>query len=122
VQRIELPAHAVALSAQGRNLAVLAVESFEPARARLRIEVYRQGSEERQVLRFDETLPASADAGAVTPEFAPEVALAPGQPWVAVYGFGLSVFDWRTGTRLFPKGASPPGTLLRSQNLAPHPQ
>lgn len=122
-QRIELPTHAVALSAQGRDLAVLAVESFEPARARLRIEVYRQGSEERRVLRFDEALPASADAGAAgAPEFAPEVALAPSQPWVAVYGFGLSIFDWRTGARVFPKGASPPSTLLRSQNLAPNVQ
>ena len=120
-QRIELPAHAVALSAQGRDLAVLAVEGFEPARARLRIEVYRQGSDERRVLRFDEALPAAADAGAATtPEFAPELALAPGQPWVAVHGFGLSVFDWRTGARLFPKGESPPSTLLRSQNLAPN--
>jgi hypothetical protein len=117
-QRIELPAHAVALSAQGRDVAVLAVESFEPARARLRIEVYRQGSEERRVLRFDEVLPISPDAGA--PAFAPELALAPGQPWVAVHGFGLSVFDWRTGARLFPKEASPPSTLLRSQNLAPN--
>jgi hypothetical protein len=99
-------------------VAVLAVESFEPARARLRIEVYRQGSEERRVLRFDEVLPISPDAGA--PAFAPELALAPGQPWVAVHGFGLSVFDWRTGARLFPKEASPPSTLLRSQNLAPN--
>ena len=122
-QRIELPAHALALSAQGRDLAVLAVESFEATRARLRIEVYRQGGEERRVLRFDEPVPSSADAGAAgAPEFAPELALAPGQPWVAVYAFGLSVFDWRTGARLFPKGTSPPSTLLRSQNLAPDPQ
>jgi hypothetical protein len=118
-QRIQLPAHAVALSAHGRDLAVLAVEGFEPTRARLRVEVYRQGSEDRRVLRFDEALPAAVDGGADLPEFAPELALAPVQPWVAVYGFGLSVFDWRTGARLFPRGASPPSTLLRSQNLAP---
>ncbi|HEU4578331.1 MAG TPA: hypothetical protein VFS67_08755 [Polyangiaceae bacterium] len=121
-QRIELPRYAVALSAQGRDLAVLAVESFEPTRARLRIELYRQGSDERRVIRFDEAVPAPADGGAPVPEFAPELALAPGQPWVAVSGFGLSVFDGRTGARLFPKGASSPSTLLRSQNLAPDPR
>jgi hypothetical protein len=121
-QRIELPAHSVALTSQGRELAVLAVEGFEPARARLRLELYRQDSEGRRVLRFDDPLPAQADAGAGAPslaQFAPEVALAPGKSWVAVFGFGLSVFDSRTGARLFPPGAPAASSFLPVQNLAP---
>ncbi|MEO8177365.1 MAG: hypothetical protein ABI895_00905 [Deltaproteobacteria bacterium] len=120
-QRIELPQHAVALAKQGRDLAVLAVESLEEARARLRVELYRQGSDERRVLRFEDVVSAAPlDAGAPrTPEFAPEVALAPGQSWVAVFGFGLSVFDWRTGVRLFPRASSAASALSPTQNLAP---
>src|SRR4029079_17463374 len=70
-QRIELPAHAVALTSQGRDLAVLAVEGFEPARARLRLELYRQGSEGRRVLRFDDPVPAPGDAGTAAGSLAP---------------------------------------------------
>ena len=123
-RRIELPPHSVALASEGSELAVLAVESFEPARARLRVELYRQGSEGRRVLRFDDPLPEHADAGAAkagVAQFAPEVALAPGRPWVAVFGFGLSVFDWRTGARLFPPGAAAASAFLPVQNLAPGP-
>jgi len=120
-QRIELPPHSVALASQGRDLAALAVESFEPARARLRVELYRQGGEGRRVLRFDDPVPEHADAGAraESVRFAPEVALAPGRPWLAVFGFGLSVFDWRTGARLFPPGAPAASAFLPVQNLAP---
>jgi hypothetical protein len=120
-QRIELPQHAVALDKQGRDLAVLAVESLDEVRARLRVELYRQGTDERRVLRFDDVVPvAPSDAGAGrTPEFAPQVVLAPGRPWVAVFGFGLTVFDWRTGVRLFPRAAPVAGALSPTQNLAP---
>ena len=120
-QRIELPQHAVALANQGRDLAVLAVESLEETRARLRVELYRQGTDERRVLRFDDSVPATpADAGAGhSPEFAPELALAPGRPWVAVFGFGLSVFDWRTGVRLFPQGSGAASVLSAPQSWPP---
>jgi hypothetical protein len=119
-QRIELPAHALALTSLGRELAVLAVEALERARVQLRIEVYTQGSVERRVLRFEDAPPTRPDAGpgaARTVEFAPELALAPGRPWVAAFGFGLAVFDWRTGARLFPAGNT--SRHRNPQNLAP---
>lgn len=127
----ELPPHTVALAAQGRELAVLAVESIDEARARLRVEVYTRsepsaqapaGLRLRQVLHQDDTPPgsprrplAAPDAGpsqAPAPRFAPEVVLAPGRPWVAIHGFGLTVFDWHTGSRRLPPEAA-------AQKLAP---
>ncbi len=122
--RLALPAHTVALAARGRELALLAVEAIGERRAQLRVEVYSraepsaeapEGMRLRQVLHHEERLAASPDAGpsrAPAPRFAPEVALAPGRPWLAVNGFGLAVFDWRTGKRLLPREAD-------AQKLAP---
>ena len=107
--QLELPPHTVALAALGRQLAILAVESIDQWRAELRVDVYTRGEVSEQlpgglrlvqVLRRVDALPSSPDAGpshGPPPRFAPEVALAPGRPWLAIHGFGLAVFDWRTG-------------------------
>lgn len=122
--QLELPPHTVALAAQGRELAVLAVESIEARRAQLRAEVYTRaelsaeapgGLRLRRVLRQEDRSAAdqqsthAPDAGPsrLSPApFAPEVVLAPGRPWLAIHGFGLSVFDWQTGRRRLPPEAA----------------
>jgi hypothetical protein len=122
--QLELPPQTVAIAAQGRELAVLAVESVGDRGALLRVDVYTRaepapeglgGLRLRQVLHQDDTLPSSPDAGPSReppPQFAPEVALAPGRPWLAIHGYNLAVFDWRTGKRQLPRTGS-------TQKLAP---
>lgn len=125
--RLELPPHTVALASQGRELAVLSVESIDGQRARLRADVHTRadpattpgGLRLRQVLHHDDTprgikplTPGERRSSAPLPRFAPEVVLAPGRPWLAVHGFGLAVYDWRTGGRRLPPEAA-------AQKLAP---
>jgi len=110
-QRIELPPHPVALASRGKELGVLAVESVGDSLLRLRVELYRRGSESRRVLRFDAPAPPPGEQWA---SFAPELALAPARNWAIVMAFGLSVYDTANGTQLFP-----PGAPSRAQNLAP---
>jgi hypothetical protein len=109
-QRIELPAHAVALASRGKELGVLAVESLQGERMRLRIEIYAAGSENRDVLRFDALGSGPADAGRSAPFF-PELAFSPLGDWLAVSVFGPELYDRRRKLRLVPPSAA--------QKLAP---
>ncbi|MEY4550973.1 MAG: hypothetical protein RL685_7168 [Pseudomonadota bacterium] len=122
---LELPPRTVAIAALGLELAILAVESIDDRRAQLRADVYTREARSpgsprvlrlRRELRHDDTLPARPGVGpslGSAPRFAPELALAPGRTWLAINGFGLSVFDWRTGKRRFPSSQD-------AQKLAPH--
>jgi hypothetical protein len=124
-QQLALPPRSVALSSQAGDVAVLAVEGFEAGKVQLRIEVHAQAAAQPRVLRWEEPQPRRADAGASAEsvEFAPELSLAPGRPWVAAFGYELSVFDWRTGLRLFPAALQPARSARRPvQNLAPRAQ
>lgn len=113
LERRELPARPLAMASSGRDLAVLAIESLVDGRARLRVDVLSRNAEEPRVLRFDASPEAAPDAGPQSP-FAPEVAVAPDRSLLAVHGFGLHVFDWARGRRLYPPEPD-------AQNLAPPP-
>jgi hypothetical protein len=124
-RELALPPHSVALASQAGDVAVLAVEGFEAGKVQLRIEVHAQGAAQPRALRWEEPQPRRADAGASADsvEFSPELSLAPGRPWVAAFGYELSVFDWRTGQRLFPPVPKKPGLARHpAQNLAPRAQ
>jgi hypothetical protein len=111
VERLELPPHPLALATRGPQLAVLSVESLEPEALGLRVDVFTRGSAERHVLRFSAGPGPAADRG-TAPAFVPEIALSPRGDWLAVAAYGLHVYDWRRGMRVFPQAST-------AQNLAP---
>jgi hypothetical protein len=111
VERLDLPAHPLALATRGAQLAVLSVESLASEALRLRVDVFTRGAAGRHVLGFAAGPRIVVDGGAA-PAFLPEIALSPQGDWLAVAAYGLHVYDWRRGTRVFPRSSA-------AQNLAP---
>lgn len=99
LRRFELPPHSLALAAEAGTVAVLSIESFAPAAALLRVDVFVDGDAPPNVLRF--RAPALT-ATAALPRFEPELELSAAAELVAVNAHGRQVFDYRRGVRKYP--------------------
>jgi hypothetical protein len=99
IRRFELPPHPIALAADAGTVAVLSVESLEPAAVLLRVDVYVGGASPATVVRF--RAPAATTRAALS-RFEPELELSAAPGLVAVNAHGLQVFDYRRGVRKYP--------------------
>jgi hypothetical protein len=115
--RLEIGPHPVALAAEEGRAALLSVESVTREQTRLRIDLYAAAPERPPTLHLQASPPNAPDAGGGT-ELRPEIALDTAHDLVAVNAFGLQVWDFRRGVRVYPRdpAARPePG----AQKLAP---
>jgi hypothetical protein len=115
--RLELAPHPVALAAEEGRVALLSVESASAEQTLLRVDVYSQPTESSPAIHLQASTPARQDAGS-SPELRPEIALDTAHELVAVNAFGLQVWNFRRGVRLYP---SDPAARPESaaQKLAP---
>jgi hypothetical protein len=116
VLRLELAPHPLALAAESGRAAVLSVEGASAEQWGLRIDVYALATERTAPIHLQARVPTSTDAG---PEpLRPEIALDAAHELVAVNTFGLQVWNFRSGVRVYPPDtAAPPES--GAQKLAP---
>jgi hypothetical protein len=99
--RLEIAPHPVALAAEEGRAALLSVESMSAEETHLRIDVYTVGAERPPTVHLQATRPSAGDAGS-EPELRPEIALDAAHDLVAVNAFGLQVWNFRRGVRVYP--------------------